>query len=249
MINNKNTIQIFETPEALCKGMADFILNLAQQSVQSRGKFVVALSGGNTPKALYELLAKSPYREQMPWTQTFFFWGDERCVPETDKQNNSFMTRQALLNKIEIPENNIYPVQTGLAPHLAAMAYEQTIRDFFEQSFPVFDLMLLGLGENGHTASLFPGTAAIHEEMHLVTEVFVEELKMFRITLTIPVINNSANIVFLVSGQSKAEVVQKVINTGYNENHLPAQLIRAVKGRLYWFLDRQAASKLSAEGQ
>jgi 6-phosphogluconolactonase len=244
MTNNNSTIQIFETPDDLCKGIADFILNLAQQSVQARGRFVVSLSGGHTPEALYELLAKSPYREQMPWMQTFFFWGDERCVPENDKQNNSYMARQALLNKIEIPVNNIYPVQTSLAPHLAAVAYEQTIRDFFEQSFPLFDLMLLGMGENGHTASLFPGTPAIKEETRLVTEVFVEELKMYRITLTIPVINNSGAIVFLVSGQGKADIINKVINTSYHESHLPAQLIEPLKGQLYWFLDRQAASKI-----
>jgi 6-phosphogluconolactonase len=158
------------------------------------------------------------------------------------------MARQTLLSKIEIPENNIYPVQTNLAPALAASAYEQTILDFFEQSFPVFDLILLGLGENGHTASLFPGTPVLEEKTKLVAAVFIEEVNMYRITLTIPVINSAANIVFLASGQSKADVLDKVLNTGYADSHLPAQLIQPTNnGSLLWFLDAPAASKLNQQ--
>jgi 6-phosphogluconolactonase len=247
-MKKNNKFHIFNSPAELCKGTADFILELALYAVKTKDKFVVALSGGNTPKALYALLAQSPYKEQMPWTKTYFFWGDERYLPETDPQNNSCMARQTLLSKIEIPENNIYPVQTNLAPALAASAYEQTILDFFEQSFPVFDLILLGLGENGHTASLFPGTPVLEEKTKLVAAVFIEEVNMYRITLTIPVINSAANIVFLASGQSKADVLDKVLNTGYADSHLPAQLIQPTNnGSLLWFLDAPAASKLNQQ--
>jgi len=242
----KNKIQIFDTVPELAEAAAFFIINTAKDAVEARGRFVISLSGGHTPEQLYALLAKPPFRDKMPWSKTFVFWGDERCVPSTDKENNANMAKTLLLDHVAIPSANINPVAVDLPPADAAKAYEGTIKKLFDKDAPRFDLILLGLGENGHTASLFPGTDVLTDHTHLVKEVYVTEQKMFRITMTADLINEAYNIIFLVEGESKADIVNTVLSATYQPDTYPAQLIKPVNGNLYWFMDKKAAFSLSS---
>ena len=241
-MNHKNDLRVFETPGLLSEAAAKFIVQLARESISERGRFAIALSGGNTPGKLYALLSTPAFKQQMDWEKTFVFWGDERCVPMNDERNNAFMAKLLLLNNIDIPAANIYPVQVNLPPAEAAEAYEQTLKTFFGKQPTAFDLILLGLGDNGHTASLFPGTTVLHEQKRLVKEVYVVEQQMFRITMTAPFINLANNIVFLVTGKEKAGVLKTVLNGPFEPDKYPAQLIKPVNGNLYWFADKTAAN-------
>jgi 6-phosphogluconolactonase len=238
----KNNIQIFKNGEPFFKGVANFIIDIANKSVNKNEKFVIALSGGNTPNQLYSLLATEEYSKHIPWKNTFIFWGDERCVGLYDNQNNAHVAISLLLDKVNIPLLNSFPIPVNLPPEKAALQYEQTITSFFGKDAPVFDLILLGLGENAHTASLFPGTNILTEQNRLVKEVYVEEQKMFRVTMTAPLINRAKNIAFLLTGQAKAEVLKTVLTAPYQPNKYPAQLIKPTNGKLFWLVDEEAAS-------
>jgi 6-phosphogluconolactonase len=235
-------LDVFHTADMLNKAAAAFIIDIAKDALANRGKFIISLSGGDTPKKLYHLLSKSPFLEQLPWKKTFVFWGDERCVPLDDEQNNAHQAKTILLDKSNIPVSHIFPVPVNLPPAEAAIRYENEINFFFGKEPPRFDLMLLGLGENGHTASLFPGTKVIDEQAARVSEVYVEEEGIFRITMTAPLINESRNILFLVTGAKKADILDKVLNTPYQPDIYPAQLIHPHDGFLLWFADGAAAS-------
>jgi len=243
----QNNIKIFPTPSELTEGAAHFIVALAQKIVAEKGRFTISLSGGHTPEQLYALLADEPYVGQMPWSDTYVFWGDERCVGLDDKDNNAHMARVQMLDHVAIPAGNIYPMPVDLTPAKAADRYEETIRHFFGDGAPVFDLILLGLGENGHTASLFPDTDVVIEARRLVKEVFVEEQNMFRITMTAPLINQASNIMFLVQGKGKAEILNTVLNTPPRPDKYPAQLIAIGMGNLYWYIDEDAAMILQQD--
>ena len=244
-----NKIQVFQTPEKLTEATAEFIVKTAKDAVSTRGRFAISLSGGHTPERLYTLLSKPPFVSQMPWDKTFVFWGDERCVPSDDPQNNARMAKVLLLNHITIPAANIYPIPVDMSPADAANDYEKTINNFFKEEAPRFDLILLGLGENGHTASLFPGTEVVFEKSRLVKEVYVDEQKMFRITMTAPLINQAYNIMFLMEGAGKAEILNTVLNTAYQPEKYPAQLIKPVNGNLYWYMDQKAAALLPGQNK
>lgn len=223
----------FETPGLLAKGAAEFILKLAAKTIENTGRFTIALSGGNTPGMLYALLATTPYSSQINWKKVFVFWGDERCVPHNDKNNNSFNAKKALLDNVPIPKENIFAVPVELPPAKAAAQYEKTIKKFFKTDPPQFDLILLGMGDNGHTASLFPHTAIIKEETALVKEVFVAEVNMWRISFTARLINNAKHILFLVAGKEKKEMLQTVLHGKYEPEKYPAQLIKGA----HWFVN------------
>ena len=229
----------------MAEAAGKYIIELAKHTVDIRERFVIALSGGHTPEQLYMRLSKQPFRDQMPWNKTFIFWGDERCVPSTDERNNAHMAKALLLDHIDIPLSNIYPIPVELLPAEAAKKYERAIKKFFGDDPPCFDLILLGLGENGHTASLFPGSDAMTDNAHLVREVFVAEQKMFRITMTANLINQAYNIIFLAEGEGKAEILNTVLTAPYQPDKYPAQLIKPVCGNLYWFVDNKAANLLS----
>lgn len=237
-------LQIFKTPDDLNAGAANLIVKIANEAVDATGRFSIALSGGNTPEKLYELLALAPYNHQMPWAETYFFWGDERCVPLEDKRNNAQMAQLALFNKTEIPLSNIHRIPVDLAPDRAALAYEKLIKDFFGEDAPRFDLILLGLGDNGHTASLFPGTTVLNEKSRGIRKVFVEEQNEFRITMTAPLINMAFNILFLVTGENKAGILNTIFNGPYLPAKYPAQLVKPQSDKLYWFADSKAAALL-----
>lgn len=227
------------------RAAAQFV-SLARQAIAARGYFAVALSGGSTPKALYSLLATSEFASQLAWRQIHLFWGDERCVAPDHTESNFRMVKEALLDKIAIPSANVHRMAGEMAPAAAAAGYERELKEFFmlsDKSLPRFDLVLLGLGEDGHTASLFSGSSALMETQHLVAPTYVEKLDAQRLTLTLPVINNAARISFLVSGAGKAAMVRQILGTSSAE--LPAARIAPVNGQLTWFISQDAAGDLA----
>ena len=235
---------IYPSVTTVLHGLADFFVAQAAAAIAARGRFSVALSGGSSPKKLYELLASEAYRNQVPWAEVYFFFGDERDVPATDPQSNFLMAKIALLDPLSIPPAHVFGVNTTLPPAEAAQAYTEAIQDFFGSQAPRLDLVLLGLGDNSHTASLFPHTAVLHVATASAEEVFVEELQAHRITLTAPLINQAHVVAFLVYGSDKSAAVQSVINGARNVEEYPAQLIAPTEGELHWFLDEAAAAKL-----
>lgn len=224
--------------------------SLAASAIVQHGRFSVALSGGNTPKALYALLAEAPLRDQIPWPQVDLFWGDERYVPLDDPQSNFRMVREALIDHIAIPPQNVHPILQAENPTAAADNYERQMRQFFtagglsEDNLPRFDLILLGLGDDGHTASLFPGTTAVDQRTGWVVPNWVEKFNMWRITLTVPVLNAGSEVWFLVAGADKRDRVAEVLQGPRRPRELPSQLILPASGRLRWFLDQAAADAL-----
>ena len=220
---------------------------LAEDAIGRSGQFAAALSGGSTPKGLYSLLAEPEYRERVNWERVHFFWGDERCVPPDHPDSNYRMAREALLDKIQTRPENIHPMRGELEPDKAAEAYEAELRGFFGQApgaWPRFDLILLGLGEDGHTASLFPGSTALGESSRLVSAPYVEKLHSHRLTLTLPVINAAAHATFLVSGASKAGIVKDILATDSGSSNYPAAKVRLAGGRLTWLIVADAADTL-----
>ncbi len=228
---------------------AQTIVDLAHQAVSARGKFTIALSGGSTPKKLYELLASPAWQAKLPWAQTEFFWGDERYVASTDVSSNFNMTQQAMLSKVKVPAERIHRVLTEKEPQDCAAAYEQEVRRVVPagpDGIPEFDLVLLGLGTNGHTASLFPEQPGLHEKKKLVIAEYIDEVKMTRVTFSAPLINAARQIVFVSLGDDKATVVRDVVTGVFDPERLPAQLIRPFHGKLTWILDAGSAGKLPA---
>lgn len=238
-------IDIFRDRETMSRAAAEFFIDVSNSKTEAKRKFSVALSGGNTPRAMYEYLAGNEKQRRAPWGKIDVFWGDERCVGLDDPSNNAFNAFNLLLNKIPVIHDNIYRIESELPPEEAAKRYEDVLRNYFGNEPPRLDLIFLGLGENGHTASLFPYTPVLKETERWVSSVFLEKGNMFRITLTPPVINLAENIVFLVSGSNKSSILRQVIEGDYDPYRLPAQLIRPLNGRLYWFIDREASSLLS----
>ncbi|MEI7811992.1 MAG: 6-phosphogluconolactonase [Ignavibacteria bacterium] len=232
------TIQIYEGINELSRAAADLFANIALSSVQKNGYFIVSLSGGSTPMETYKILAENTYKQKIPWDKVYMFWGDERCVPFESEMNNARMTYNALLKHVPVPEENVFRVQTNLPPEEAAKDYESQLRRFFSNHQPFFDLVLLGLGKDGHTASLFPFTPALNETDNRVKEVYIKEASSWRITLTLPVINRASNIAFLVSGHEKSKIFNEVTRGAYEPARLPAQLVKPEQGMLYWLIDK-----------
>ena len=226
---------------------AQFIAS-ANAAIARAGRFTVALSGGSTPKALYSLLASPAYIDRIDWSRTHLFWGDERCVPPDHPESNFRMVTEALLAKISLPAENTHRMIGEIEPGRAATAYEAELQRFFgltERVLPRFDLIFLGLGEDGHTASLFPGSAALDEGKHLVATTYVEKLKTHRLTLTLPVINDAARVSFLVAGENKAAIVKNLLDPESDSFDYPAGRVRPSNGQLTWFITRDAAGEIS----
>jgi 6-phosphogluconolactonase len=243
-------IRVLDSAEDLAREAASRFVRLANESVKNNGRFAVALSGGSTPKLLFSLLASDPsLRSQVPWDRTHFFWGDERYVPPDHPDSNYRMANEAMLSKVPVPAANVRRVRTELPDaHQAADDYEQTLRDFFGLGaghFPRFDLVLLGMGPDGHTASLFPDTEALRERSRWVVANWVPKFGSYRITLTLPVLNNAACVMFLAGGADKAEVLRAVLGNEAGPDKYPAQLVRPVNGKLVWLVNRDAAGRLA----
>jgi 6-phosphogluconolactonase len=238
-------IKIVHDNAALNRVAAAEFQSAAESEIAAHGRFTVALSGGNTPRALYALLA-AEFKDLIAWNKTHIFFGDERHVPPDHPESNYRMANEALLSQVPIPGENIHRVRTELDPQSAAKDYEEQLRTQFrlnKNDLPRFDLMLLGLGDDGHTASLFPGSAALQETARLVVANWVKKLKTFRITLTFPVLNHAAGVLFLVSGQGKAQILKEVLSSP-GAAEFPAQRVRPENGRLLWLADQDAARLL-----
>lgn len=235
--------------EDLSRIAAGRFVALANAAIDSNGRFTVSLSGGSTPRSLYKLLASDDYRHKVDWHRVFIFFGDERFVLPSNAESNYGMAKESLLGLIDIPEENIFrwPTETGL-PDEVAKDYEETLRSFFEtESFvPRFDLILLGLGVDGHTASLFPGSPALKETRHLATANPVDKLGAHRLTFTFPLINNAKEMFFLVSGTEKAEVLGSILEPEKHKSNYPAAQVNPTNGKLIWLIDKPASSLLTA---
>lgn len=238
-------LKVFGNINELSQYAANLFVETANRSIVERGRFFVALSGGNTPMRLYELLGNS-FHDKVDWTHTHFFWGDERCVP-VDKAGNSYgQTKKVLFDKIDIPDENIHRILSEVEPDSAAKEYARTLIFFAEPPLvsPRFDLTLLGMGDDGHTASLFPNSPVVVDLPTLAVTANYQGRPANRVTLTQMVLNISRNIVFLVTGKSKAETLNKVLNGAYLPEELPAQRIAPEDGNLIWLIDEEAGSLL-----
>jgi len=225
---------IFADPKELARGAAEFfVAQLAE---------TVALSGGSTPKLMFQILAQQ-FRDDVPWEGIQFFWSDERHVPPDHPESNYRMANEALLSHVAVSANNIHRIHSE-NPNAAdaAAEYEKTIIAVTKQPLPRLDLIFLGLGTDGHTASIFPGSEVLHETKHIVAAPYVEKFKSHRITMTLPLINNGSSVVFLVSGAEKAQIVKEVLE---GEDKYPAQKVKPTQGELIWMLDKEAAAHLS----
>jgi len=235
---------IYPDLESLSHAAADLFIRQAKECVQARGRFSVALSGGRTPRRTYELLAQPPYRDRIDWPRMVVFWGDERCVPSNDPRSNARLAREALLDHVPIPAAQINPILCQASPEEGAKGYEALLRNFFQNGPPTLDLIFLGLGADGHTASLFPGSPALKEQTRWVAAVFREEETLGRVTLTPPFINQARAVAFLVAGADKAETLRHILQPPPDAFPLPARLINPASGQLHWLVDRAAAMRL-----
>jgi 6-phosphogluconolactonase len=228
----------------LTRAAAERFIDIAEPVVKETGRFAVALSGGSTPRALYSLLSSS-FRVAIDWSKVFFFFGDERNVPPDDDQSNFRMVNETLFKPLAIADSNIFRWQTELDDVDKIVGeYQKMFRSFFADELPVFDLILLGMGPDGHTASLFPDTEALNETEAAIAKNWVEKLKTWRFTFTYPTINSARNVVFLAAGDEKAEVLRQVIEGPKKCSLLPSQGVDPQNGRLTWLVDSAAASRL-----
>lgn len=242
---NNRQIKILPDVQALHQAAASEFSRCALDAIAARGHFSVALSGGNTPRGAYEMIAARP-SSQLPWDKIFIFWGDERHVPPDHPDSNYRMAREALLSRVPIPAQNVHRVRAELDALEAAKDYERQLQIHFRlkpDELPRFDLIMLGLGDDGHTASLFPGSAALGETQHLFVANWVEKFRQYRLTFTLPVLDHAAEVLFLVSGGGKAPVVRDIL-APHSEQKYPAQRVQPETGALLWLLDQDAANLL-----
>jgi 6-phosphogluconolactonase len=245
------TYRVFASPAATARAAAQLFSDAAVKAAKDRGVARLAISGGTTPKSMFQLLADpaEPFLKQVPWDRIELFWVDERCVPPDNAESNYRMTKEALLSKVPLPAERVHRMEGELEPEVAAARYESVIRNTFRlegAETPTFDLILLGMGDDGHTASLFPHTDALNEMSHIVVPNRVPQKDAWRITLTWPVINQGREVAFLIEGEEKAQVLHDVFLNPYQPDTYPSQIIRPASGQLMLLLDRAAAAKLPA---
>lgn len=240
-------IRVCADLRAVSRAAAELFAAAARRAVATHGRFAVALAGGETPRSTYELLAASPFREELPWQNIHVFWGDERCVPADDPRSNALMARRALLDHVPVQAANIHPITCAHDPQQSAADYERLLRAFFANGPPHFDLVFLGLGEDGHTASLFPGSTPLTEGAHWTAVTARSGEEFSRVTLTLPCLNRAAQVVFLAAGAGKAHILQAVLEESPESASLPARLIRPTAGELLWLVDKAAAGLLRNE--
>jgi 6-phosphogluconolactonase len=253
-------LNISKNIDELSQQAAEWMVDYIHKTLQLQDRFTIALSGGSTPKKLHLYLSSEKFKNRIDWQKLHVFWGDERYVPFNDNRNNAKMAFDTLLDHVAVPRSQVYIMRTDIDAGESAEEYEDILREYFpgaasykphvpsdhtsHVSHFTFDLVLLGLGDNSHTLSLFPGEKVIHEKDHWVRSIFVREVNMQRITLTAPIVNLSKRIAFLVSGQDKATAVAHILSDNYNPDLYPAQIIKPVNGELFWFLDEEAAIRV-----
>lgn len=227
--------------DGMSREAANIFIASAGKHISSQGRFTVAISGGSTPLNFFSLLASNMYAGKIEWSCVHFFWVDERCVPKDDRESNFKGAWDALLSEVSIPETNIHRIKGELSPDDGALEYEDELKGFFGAGVPEFDLVLLGMGEDGHTASLFPASDSLKESKKLAIPVYVEKLKSWRVTLTIPVLNNAHSIVFLITGKNKTDVLKEILDK--KSEKYPVGLIKPKNGSLTWLVDKDAAGE------
>ncbi len=245
---NKQIIIIEPDFTAMARKGVEIFAQVAKESVEIRGRFAVAISGGSTPRSMHSVLGQEPFSSNIPWEKTDIFWVDERCVPENDPASNFGLAKKDFLDKIPIAQNQIHPMPVEASPEEGARIYQGVLSDFFhpqKREFPVFDLIFLGTGKDGHTASLFPGQKSLDEMEKLVISVKGGDPHVNRLTMTFPVLNRARKVIFMVSGKNKADIVKTILE--FPKARLPAQRIQSVDGTLTWLLDSESASMLSKE--
>ncbi|MGC9356855.1 MAG: 6-phosphogluconolactonase [Anaerolineae bacterium] len=234
-------VRIYSDEASLAQAVAQHVVTLAVEAIASHKVFTLALTGGSTPRLAYEVLATPRFAQRVDWSRVHLFWGDERCVPPDHERSNYRMAREALVEHLDIPAEQVHRMRGEIRPEDAASEYASQLEAVFgDVSVPRFDLVLLGLGEDGHVASLFPGTGALEETERWVVAHYVAKVEEWRLTLTPPVLNAAENVAFLVSGERKREILREVLEGPYRPEVLPAQLVHPVEGRLRWFVDRAA---------
>lgn len=231
--------------DQLSRDFADWLINYANAVIAAKGRFSVALSGGSTPKKLHLLLASEPYITKTDWSKWYFFMGDERFVPFTDERSNAKMCYETLLDHVPVNRDQIHFFQTeNIEPAESAASYEKMLRSFFEGKETGIDLMILGMGDDGHTLSLFPNQPIIHETEKWVDSFWLQAQDMYRITMTHPVANHAASVAFLVAGAGKQKALKEVLEGQYQPERYPSQIIQPTSGELHWFVDEAAAALL-----
>lgn len=238
-------LHVLSTPDEAAREAAKLVVNLARERVEAHGRFTIALAGGSTPRLLYRTLASSPFAEDASWDRWHLFWGDERCVPPDHPDSNYRMTREALLDSVPVPERQVHRIKGELPPNVAAEQYESLLRRQFDTDLPAFDLVLLGIGEDGHTASLFPGTDALENEQRLVMANWVPHLQVHRITFTLRLINAAAAVAFLATDESKANAIGRILSPSPSSSPLPAGRVQPTSGVTHWFLTTASASHIT----
>ncbi|HEX8457939.1 MAG TPA: 6-phosphogluconolactonase [Pyrinomonadaceae bacterium] len=246
-----SSLQIFANADEVARAAARRFAELAQGNILGNGRFSVALAGGSTPKRIYELLAAEEFGAQVDWAKVHIFFGDERTVPPDHDESNFRMANEALLSRVALPPENIHRMRGEGDAVANARLYEDELRGYFgdDAAWPEFDLVMLGMGDDGHTASLFPGTHALDVHAAWVTANWVEKFDTYRVTLTAPAINHAREVMFIVVGAGKAERLLEVMHGAHEPQRLPSQLIRPRNGALTWFLDEAAAAKLKGKDE
>jgi len=239
-------LHIFENTDVLSEKLAEWICDEVSEILENQEFFTLVLSGGETPKSLYKKLASEEFKNKINWNRVHVFFGDERVVPFDDDRNNAKVAYDILLNHVDIPAKQIHIMRTDIEPNFAAVEYSKELNNFFHSTNRSFDLVLLGMGADGHTLSLFPGSPIIEEHENWVNSVYNEQQEMYRITLMPLIVNKSHRIAFMVDGSKKAEVLQQVLEGEYNPTKLPAQIIVPEDEELHWFLDEAVAKNLNA---
>lgn len=236
-------VHVYKDIHEMSLAVAEEVVGLIGQKLKTQERFAILLSGGSTPQKLYSLLAKDPFKERIDWNRIHIFFGDERFVPFQDDRNNGRMAKESLLDHVPIPSHQIHYIVTAGESNEAAENYEKLLHQYFDDTSTSFDLALLGMGEDAHTLSFFPGSEVINEKKRWVVSLYLDVQKMYRISLTPAIVNKSAKIFFLVAGDSKASALKNVLLGEFQPDRYPAQLIKPLNGQLHWYID-EAANKL-----
>jgi len=239
-------IAIYDDKHTLSQHAAEYIMRIAQEAIDLHGHFTIALTGGTTPGEVYSLIGSEPFRSQLDWQLVDIFWGDERCVPHNSTESNFYLAQEVLLDKIAIPKSQIHPMPADqLDREAASQAYSIEMQNTFDTNgIPSFDLIHLGMGPEGHTASLFPHQVSLHEKHRLVMPVSVPKPPPDRLTFTPPLLNAARNVLFLVTGSEKADALHAVLKGEYQPDEYPAQIVRPINGEVVWMLDKAVAQKI-----
>jgi 6-phosphogluconolactonase len=239
-------IKVFEDQAEIGVAAASLVVDIAVQAIAENGKFTIALTGGTSPEKLYNLLARPDLKDNIDWTKVYVFWGDERWVALDDDQSNAKLANRTLLSKVPVPTDHVFYMWSGdKSPEDYAVDYENKVREQLGDALQ-FDLILLGMGPDGHTASLFPHQAVVNEKEKLVAAYYLDAQSMYRITLTAPLINKAKHIVVMLYGENKAQALHEVLEGQHNPEQYPAQLLKPVTGDLVWLVDKAAAGQLKA---